>query len=145
MGTPAPDFYNRFAKSDYQVIDSFEVGIMLTGSETKSIRSGKLNLKGSYAKIIDGELWLLATHIAPYQDDETDPYRARKLLAHKQELIKINSKLKEKGLLLIPLRAYFKKGKLKFEIALARGKKKFDKRADIKKKDLERSTQRRIK
>jgi SsrA-binding protein len=144
METPQV-FYNKFAKSDYEVKDSLEAGIVLTGWEIKSIRHGSFNLKGSYAKIVRNELELMGAHIGPLKEGiPDDPYRPRKLLIHKQELLKLAHQAKEGGLTLLPLRAYFKKGKVKVEIALAKGRKKFDKREAIKKKDIQKRTQRRI-
>ena len=132
---------NRKARHDFFVEDTLEAGIVLTGTEVKSIRQGKLNLKDSYASIDSGEIYLNNMHISPYEQGNiynVDPVRKRKLLLHKREIRKLNQELTLKGLTLVPLSVYLKDGKVKVEIATAKGKKLYDKRDDIAKKDAER-------
>jgi SsrA-binding protein len=122
---------NRRAHHDYYIEETLEVGIALHGSEVKSIRIGQANLKESYCAIRDGELWLLGAHISPYEKSGSwalNPTRDRRLLAHKREIRSLQAKVKLKGLTLIPLRMYLKAGRVKIELALARGKKLYDKR-----------------
>lgn len=132
---------NRKARYDYFVEDTLEVGLVLTGTEVKSIRQGKLNLKDSYAMIEDGEAYILSMHISPYEQGNiynVDPLRKRKLLLHKREITKLVGMIQQKGYSLIPLSIYLKNGKVKMELAIAIGKKTYDKRHDIAKKDAER-------
>jgi SsrA-binding protein len=133
---------NKKAFHDYFIEEKFEAGIVLVGTEVKSLRQGRANLKDSYARIMGGELYLLNTHISPYPQADRftrpDPERTRKLLVHKQELRKLFGKTKEKGYTLIPTKIYFKNGKAKVEIGFAKGKKLYDKREAIKKKTMER-------
>ena len=132
---------NRKAYHDYEILETYEAGIVLKGTEVKSAKQGRINLKDSYAKIEDGEIFLLNAHISPYTHGNVynhDPRRTRKLLLHKKEIMRLYGKVKEKGLTLIPLKAYIKNGKIKIELGLCKGKKVFDKRAEIKKRDLER-------
>ena len=132
---------NRKARHDFFIEDTLEAGIVLTGTEVKSIRQGKLNLKDSYASIDNGEIYLINMHISPYEQGNiynVDPVRKRKLLLHKREIRKLNQELMLKGLTLVPLSVYLKDGKVKIEIATAKGKKLYDKRDDIAKKDAER-------
>jgi SsrA-binding protein len=133
---------NRKAFHDYFIEETFEAGIMLTGTEVKSLRAGKANLKDSYARIKDGEIFLLNTHISPYtQADgfkQHDPERTRKLLLHKKEILKLLGKTREKGYTLVPTKIYFKDGKAKVEIGLAKGKTSYDKRDSIKARDVKR-------
>jgi SsrA-binding protein len=139
---------NRKASHEYFIIQTYEAGIILTGTEVKSLRQGKANLVDSYAALKDGEVWLHSVHISPYEQGNIynhEPTRTRKLLLKKSEIRKLIGKVKEKGLTLIPLRLYFKEGKVKVELALAKGKKVYDKRASIAKKDLQRDQERRIK
>jgi len=122
---------NRAAAHNYFLVEKFETGIALTGTEVKSIRSGLANLKDSYAIIKDGELWLLNAHVGPYSHGNIfnhEPLRTRKLLVHKEELRKLTGKTQQRGLTLIPTRLYFKNGRVKVEIALAKGKQLWDKR-----------------
>ncbi|MFO7293092.1 MAG: SsrA-binding protein SmpB [Actinomycetes bacterium] len=136
---------NRRARHDYEIIDDFEAGIVLTGSEVKSLRAGKANLKDSFAHVRDGEVWLVGAYIAPYsfsREGGHDPERTRKLLLHRREIDRIAGTLAEKGLTLVPMRLYFKDGKAKVQIGLARGKRTVDKRADIKKREHEREMER---
>lgn len=142
------EIQNRQARYNYQIIDSFEVGIVLTGTEIKSIRNGKANLKDSYAIIKNGELFLLNMHISPYEEGNIfnhEERRTRKLLMHKKEIIKLNNKLTLEGNTLVPLKLYFKKGKAKIELGLAKGKKLYDKRETIKKRDIEREIKKNMK
>lgn len=133
---------NKKAYHDYFIDETFEAGIVLVGTEVKSLRLGMANLKDSYATVRNGELFLTNTHISPYKQadrfTQPEPDRTRKLLLHKKEINKLIGKTKEKGYTLIPTKIYFKNGKIKVEIALAKGKKLFDKRETIKKKTVER-------
>jgi len=122
---------NRNASHNYFLLEKFEAGVMLTGTEVKSIRAGKANLKDSYGLVKDGALWLLNCHISPYEHGSYSNHaetRTRKLLAHKEEIQKLFSKTQQKGLTLIPTRLYFKNGRVKVEMAIARGKQQWDKR-----------------
>ena len=139
---------NRKARHEYSILQTYEAGIVLTGTEVKSLREGKANLVDSYASLDKGEVWLHSAHISEYRQgniNNHDPVRTRKLLLNKSEIRKLIGKVKEKGLTLIPLRLYFKKGKVKVELALAKGKKVYDKRASIAKRDFERDQERKIK
>jgi len=139
---------NRKARYEYSIIQILEAGIVLVGTEVKSLRQGKANLVDSYAKIENGEVWLLNLHISEYVQgniNNHEPKRERKLLLNKSEIRKLSVKTKEKGLTLVPLRLYFKSGKVKVEIAVAKGKKVYDKRKDIAKKDFQRDQERKIK
>lgn len=122
---------NRRARHDYFIEEILEVGIALQGSEVKSVRLGQANLKESYCAVRNGELWLIGTHISPYEKSgswSVDPVRDRRLLAHRREIRRLQSLVKLQGLTLVPLRLYLKAGKVKMEIALVRGKKLYDKR-----------------
>ena len=139
---------NRKARHEYFIIQSFEAGIVLTGTEVKALRQGKANLVDSYASLENAEVWLMSANISAYEQgniNNHEPTRKRKLLLKKSEIRRLIGKVKEKGLTLIPLRLYFKNGKVKIEIALAKGKKVYDKRADIAKRDFQRDQERRIK
>ncbi|MBW2011534.1 MAG: SsrA-binding protein SmpB, partial [Deltaproteobacteria bacterium] len=129
---------NRKARHDYYIEDQFEAGMVLVGTEVKSLRDGRANLKDSYAKIKNGEVFVYQMHIGPYPfayHENHDPLRPRKLLLHKYEIKKLYSKVNEKGLSLIPLSVYFKNGKVKMIIGLAKGKRLYDKRETIKNRD----------
>lgn len=129
---------NRKARHEYIFEDVMETGIVLTGTEVKSIRNGQVNLKDAYAQIKNGEMFLYQMHITPYSHayyNNHDPLRVRKLLLHKDEIIKLIGKTKEKGYSLIPAKLYFKQGKVKVALALARGKKLYDKRNAIKERE----------
>ena len=142
------EILNRKARHDYNIFDEFEVGIVLTGTEIKSIRNGKMNIKDSYAIIKNEELFLLNAHISNYEQGNIfnhDETRTRKLLMHKKEIKKLNNKLILEGYTLIPLKVYFVRGKAKIMIGLAKGKKNYDKREDIKKRDIEREMRKNIK
>lgn len=142
------EIINRKAKFDYEIDDTLEVGIVLTGTEIKSVRAGKANIKDSYAIIRNDELYLLNSHIAEYAQGNRfnhEETRSRKLLAHKKEILKLKSKVEMQGYTLIPLKMYFKAGRLKVLIGTARGKKNYDKRETIKNRDIEREMQKTIK
>jgi SsrA-binding protein len=139
---------NRKARFNFEIEDTFEAGIVLQGSEVKSLQAGKANLGDSYAKIVKGELFLVDAHISPYEQanrQNHDPLRDRKLLMHKREIRKLFGKVAERGFSLIPLKLYFKDGKVKVELALAKGKKAYDKREALKKKDHRRELERLMK
>ncbi|MFO7445465.1 MAG: SsrA-binding protein SmpB [Ignavibacteriaceae bacterium] len=139
---------NRKARYEYSILQTYEAGIVLQGTEVKSLRQGKANLVDSYANLKNGELWLFGTHISEYTQgniNNHEPTRPRKLLLKSNEIRKLIGKVKEKGLTLIPLRLYFKGGKVKVEIALAKGKKVHDKRESIAKRDLKRDQERSFK
>lgn len=132
---------NRKARHDYQIIETFEAGIQLQGSELKPIRAGSVQLKDSYVEFLNDEMYLLHTHISVYQAssyNNHEPERKRKLLMKREEINKLLSKVKEKGYTIVPLKMYFKKSHVKVEIALAKGKQKGDKRESIKKRDVNR-------
>ena len=133
---------NKKAYYDYFIQDKLEVGIELIGCEVKSIRQGKMNLKDSYVSIDNNELFLKQAHISPYENKDSfsdvDAYRKRKLLAHKNEIAKLKKSMEQKGFSIVPLKAYFKQGKVKLEIALATGKKNYDKRQSIKENEAKR-------
>jgi len=132
--------FNRYARFDYEILESFEAGIVLQGDEIKAIRSGRANLKGSYAKIFytsgKPEIFLVGAH---FHTLTLDPYRTRKLLVHANEIKHLVGKSAEKRLTLVPLKLYLKRGRAKVEIGVGRGKKEFDKRETIKKRDLDRA------
>lgn len=135
---------NRKASFSYHLMDRIEAGLSLLGSEVRSLREGGANLTDSFATIKNGEVWLLNAHIAPYEPANYlnhKPTRERKLLLHKREIIKLTVKLKEKGLTLVPTKLYFKDGRAKVEIALAKGKRLYDKREAIKKREAGRAIQ----
>lgn len=139
---------NRKAYYDYEIEETYEAGIVLTGTEIKSIRDGKANLKDSYAIIKNGEVFLLNMHISQYDNGNIfnhNETRTRKLLLNKKEIYKIRDSIEREGYTLIPIRLYFKKNRAKIEVGIARGKKSYDKRETIKKKDMERETQKQLK
>ncbi len=132
---------NRKAYHDYTILETYEAGIELKGTEVKSIREGKADIKDSFARLFKGELWLMNAHISPYSHgnlNNHDPMRDRKLLMHRREIEKLIGKIHQKGLALICLSMYFKKGLVKVELGLAQGKKFYDKREAIKKRDIAR-------
>lgn len=132
---------NKKAYYDYHIEETYEAGLVLKGTEVKSLRLGKVSIGDSYAQVGDGELYLLNCYIGPYpfaSYNQHEPLAPRKLLLHKKETKRLVGKLKERGLTLMPLRIYFKGGKAKIELGLAKGKKKFDKREEIKRRDEER-------
>lgn len=139
---------NRKARHDYFIHETFEAGIELKGTEVKSLRVGKANLKDSYAVIKDGEIFVEHMHVSPYEQGNIfnhDPLRKRKLLMHKKEIIKLFSKTREKGFTLIPLKIYFKNGRAKMELALASGKHNYDKRAALAEQSAKRDIERAMK
>ncbi|HEY0798544.1 MAG TPA: SsrA-binding protein SmpB [Candidatus Baltobacteraceae bacterium] len=136
-----PRVDNRRARFEYEFLEQIEAGVVLTGTEIKSIRTGQINLTTAYARIRDGELWLIGMHVPPYKEgsfSNHEPLRPRKLLLHRKELERLSERVAEKGLTLVPIRLYFKRGRVKIEIALARGKKLWDKRKDLKDRDVRR-------
>jgi SsrA-binding protein len=140
---------NRQARFLYETIETFEAGIELYGTEVKSIRAGKVNLRDGYGLIRDGQIWLLNAHISPHATTGAyfnhEPTRTRRLLLHKQEIRKLIGKVEQQGLTLVPLKMYFKRGRIKLALALARGKKLHDKRDDIKRRDDKREMARAMK
>lgn len=139
---------NRKARFNYEIIETYEVGIELKGTEVKSIRAGKVNLGEGYASVDNGEVFLKQVHISPYEQGNifnVDPLRVRKLLLHKQEIRKLIGETTQKGYSLIPLSMYLKRGKVKVQLALAKGKKNYDKRESLAKKDAQRRMEREIK
>lgn len=139
---------NKKAYHDYFIEDKYEAGIVLHGTEVKSLRLGKCSVKESFIRIENGEVFVYGMHISPYEKGNIfnkDPLRVKKLLLHKMEINKLTGKVAEKGCTLVPLQVYFKDGKAKMEIGLARGKKLFDKRQDIAKKDERRANEREFK
>jgi SsrA-binding protein len=136
---------NRKARHDYSILDTYEAGIALTGTEVKSLRAGRASLVDGYATIKDGEVWLSGIHIAEYAEGtwtNHEPRRTRKLLLHKAEILRLIGKIRESGLTLVPLSMYFSDGKVKVEIALARGKRTYDKRQDLARRDADREISR---
>jgi SsrA-binding protein len=149
MPKPATDektiCMNRKARHDYSIEETYEAGLVLTGGEVKSLREGRANLKDSYARIDKGEAILLNAHISNYEPAHyfnVDPTRTRKLLMHKKEILRLMGRVQERGFTLVPLRLYFKKGRAKVELALARGKKMYDKRATIREREVKRDIER---
>ena len=139
---------NRKAFHDYYIDERFEAGVALSGTEVKSLRAGKINLRDSYCQVKDGEMYLIGVHISPYENGNRfnlDPDRTRKLLMHNREIIRLYSKTKEDGLTLVPTKCYFKDSKVKFEIGLARGKKDYDKRDTEAQKQAKRDIERAVK
>ena len=139
---------NRKARHDYFIHETFEAGLALQGTEVKSLRAGRGNLKDSYADIKNGEIFLRNMHISPYEQGNIfnhDPLRPRKLLMHKKEILKLFGQTREKGFTLVPLKIYFKRGKAKLELALASGKHNYDKRQDLKAKADRRDIERALK
>jgi len=142
------EIVNRKARYDYEIEETYEAGIVLTGTEIKSIRNGKVNIKDSYAIIRNNEIYLLNTHISLYDEGNRfnhEEERTRKLLLHKKEILKLKNKVDLEGYTLIPLKIYFVKSRAKVLIGLAKGKKSYDKRETIKKRDIEREMQKNFK
>lgn len=136
---------NRQARFNYEILDTFEAGMVLRGSEVKSLRAGHVQLKDSYADVRDGEVWLVNAHISPYSFAEHgghDPERPRKLLLHRREIDRLYGRIREEGLTLVPTRVYFSDGKAKIELGLGKGKKRHDKRRDIIEKRQKREMER---
>ena len=139
---------NRKAFHDYHIVETFETGIVLVGTEVKSIREGSANLRDSFARVEDGEVWVYNVHINPYSHrgySNHEPTRKRKLLLHRQEIRKLIGKTVEKGMTLVPTRLYFKNGHVKMSLALAKGKQARDKRETVKRREAERETRAAVK
>jgi len=139
---------NRKAQHDYHFIETFEAGVALLGTEVKSIREGGANLRDSFARIEDGEVWVYNVHINPYRNrgySDHDPKRRRKLLLHRQEIRKLIGKTVERGMTLVPVRMYLKDGRVKIAVSLAKGKKAHDKRETIKRREADRETRAAVK
>jgi SsrA-binding protein len=140
---------NRKARHDYDIEESFEAGIVLTGSEIKSVRAGRVQLRGSYARVYNDEIYLYEAHISPYEQSGSyfnhEPTRPRKLLLHRREISRIDGLIRQKGMTLVPLKIYFKGRRAKVELGVARGKKSYDKREDIAKRDAQRDIERAMK
>ena len=139
---------NKKAYHDYFIDEKYEAGLVLHGTEVKSLRMGKCSIKEAWVRIQDGEVWVYGMHISPYEKGNIfnkDPLRPRKLLMHKAEIGKLLGKVKEKGITLVPLQVYFKNGRAKLEIGLARGKKLYDKREELDKRDMRREAEREFK
>src|SRR5688500_10064436 len=139
---------NRKALHDYHILDTWEAGVALLGTEVKAIREGGVNLRDSYARLDKGEIWLLNVHISPYSHSGSAAHaerRQRKLLLHREEIRKLTGKVAEKGLTLVPLRMYFKNGRVKLALALAKGKQAHDKRETIRRREVDRETRAAVK
>jgi SsrA-binding protein len=139
---------NRKARHDYHVIETWEAGVSLLGTEVKSIREGRVNLRDSYARVDNGEIWMLNVHISPYShrgSAEHQELRQRKLLLHRDEIRKMVGKVAEKGLTLVPLELYFKKGRVKVLLGLAKGKQAHDKRETLRRREVDRETRAAVK
>lgn len=139
---------NRKARHDYAVVDTMEAGIVLQGTEIKSIRNGRINLKDGFARVRNGEAYLMNVHISPYEQGNIfnhDPLRTRKLLLHKKQIAKLVAETKNTGITIIPLKVYIKNGYAKVLIGLAKGKKQYDKREDLKRKEIDRQISRTLK
>jgi SsrA-binding protein len=137
----APVLENRRARHEYHILESLEAGLVLTGTEVKAIRGGGASLSEAYARFRGGEAWLLGMHVPPYKQgsfSNAEPNRPRKLLLHKEQIVDLQSRVAEKGLTIVPLRLYFTRGIAKVQLGLARGKKLWDKRADVARRDVER-------
>ncbi len=137
---------NKKARFEYFILETFEAGLVLKGTEIKSVRNGQISLQEAYVRTNGEEVWLVGAHIAPYENASAfqhDPKRDRKLLMHKKQIRKIFDEVRIKGMTIVPIRVYLKDGKAKLEIGLAKGKKQYDKRDAIKERDVERETSRR--
>jgi SsrA-binding protein len=142
-----PNVDNRRARFEYEFLERFEAGVALTGTEIKSIRTGQISLNEAYARVRDGELWLLGMHIPPYKAgsfSNHEPNRPRKLLLHREQIERLSAKTAEKGFTIVPTRLYFKRGRVKIDIALARGKKLWDKRRETKEREAVRDMAREV-
>src|SRR5690606_4824505 len=136
---------NKKARFEFFILETFEAGLVLKGTEIKSVRNGQISLQEAYVRTNGEEIWLVGAHIAPYEHDSAfqhDPNRDRKLLMHKKEIRKLFDEVRIKGMTLVPMRVYLKAGRAKLEIGLAKGKKQYDKRESIKERDVERETSR---
>lgn len=139
---------NRAAFHEYHILDRYEAGIALKGTEVKSVMAARIQLKESYVSIRDGEIWLLNAHVSPYSHgnrENHEPLRTRKLLLHKREIAKLERETTVKGMTLVVTRIYWKNGRIKFEISVAKGKKLYDKREDLKNRDIEKDTKAQLK
>ena len=139
---------NRKAFHDFHMLETFEAGMVLLGTEVKAIREGRVNLRDSFARVEDGEVYLYHFHISPYSHRgyaDHEPLRRRKLLLHRNEILKLVGKTVEKGMTLVPVRMYFKNGRVKVAVSIAKGKKEYDKRETIKKRDTDRETRAAVK
>ena len=142
------EILNRKARYDYEIEDTYEAGIVLTGTEIKSIREGKVNIKDSYAMIRNNEIYLLNTHISQYKEGNIfnhEEDRTRKLLLHKREILKLRDKLEKDGYTIVPLKIYFVKNKAKVQLGLAKGKKTYNKKETIKERDIKREMEKSLK
>ena len=142
------EIVNRKAKYNYQIFETIEAGIVLTGTEIKSLRLGKANIRDSYVRVKNGEMYIINMHISGYENGNIfnhDETRERKLLLHKKEILKFRDKIRLEGYTIVPLKVYLVKGRAKILIGLAKGKKNYDKREDIKKRDIERNIRSRLK
>ena len=138
---------NRKARHDYDILETFEAGLVLTGSEVKSLRAGRVNLKDSFARVDRGEAFLVNAHVSPYAAASRfghEPERARKLLLHRAEIDKLTGRIQERGLTLVPLKIYFKNGRAKVLLGVGRGRRVYDKREAIKRREMERETDRAV-
>ena len=143
-----PIAVNRKARHDYFIDEILEVGIVLTGTEVKSLRAGRVNLRDGYVVVRDGELWMTDVHIAPYDQgnrENHEPRRERKLLAHRRQIDRLYGRIRERGNTVVPLRLYWKHNRVKVEIGLARGKRQYDKRATLARRESDRAIQRALK
>lgn len=139
---------NRKAYHDYSIEEKLEAGIELSGTEVKSVRAGKMNLSDSYILVKDAELWLVGTHISPFEQGNRfnkDPLRTRRLLMHKREIMRLYGVVKQEGLTLVPTKSYFKNGRIKIEVGIAKGKKNYDKREALSEKQANRDIDRQMK
>jgi len=138
---------NRKARHEYEVLEEHEAGLVLKGSEVKSLRDGRASFTDSFGRVIGGEAWLYNLHISPYENaslDSPDPVRPRKLLLHRREIARLRAKTREAGLTLVPLDIHFRRGRAKIQLGLARGKKQRDRREDLKKKTMKREAERAV-
>jgi SsrA-binding protein len=137
---------NRKARHEYEVLEEHEAGLVLKGAEVKSLRNGQASFADSFARVQNGELWLHNLHIAPYENatDGPDPVRPRKLLLHRREIDRLRAKTQEDGLTVVPLDIHFRRGRAKIQLGLARGKKRYDRREDLKKKAMKRDADRAV-
>jgi SsrA-binding protein len=142
-----PSVDNRRARFEYEFLERFEAGVALTGTEIKSIRTGQISLNEAYARVRNGEVWLLGMHIPPYKAgsfSNHEPNRPRKLLLHREQIVRLSAKTAEKGFTIVPTRLYFKRGRVKIDLALARGKKLWDKRRETKEREAVREMAREV-
>jgi len=143
----APTLDNRRARHEYEILESVEAGLVLTGTEVKAVRAGGASLSEAYARFRDGEAWLMGMHVPPYKQgsfSNAEPNRPRKLLLHREQIDRLQGRVAEKGLTVVPLRLYFTRGMAKVQLGLARGKKLWDKRADVAKREIEREIARHV-